>query len=52
MKIVIPIKRSNYIVVRGGYWGNYPSFLQASYRYNSYPTSRYNYFGFRIVRKK
>ena len=39
----------SYRVVRGGYWGNNPSFMQASFRFNYSPTYRSSYIGFRLV---
>jgi hypothetical protein len=37
-------------VLRGGYWYNNPSGMQASYRYFSTPSGRYYDIGFRIAK--
>ena len=37
-------------VDRGGSWDNYAFYARASFRYNSHPSYRYNYIGFRVLR--
>ncbi len=37
-------------VLRGGSWYNLASSCGVAYRYNGFPASRYEYFGFRLVR--
>jgi formylglycine-generating enzyme required for sulfatase activity len=36
-------------LLRGGSWGNYPSYCRSACRYYSVPDVRYNYIGFRVV---
>ena len=44
-------KKGSYRVVRGGYWGHYPSTLRSAQRYGFGPGNRpTNGDGFRIVR--
>ncbi|MBQ1180997.1 MAG: SUMF1/EgtB/PvdO family nonheme iron enzyme [Treponema sp.] len=40
----------NYRVQRGGSWYNYDDRCRVAYRYNRYPYSRDNFYGFRVVR--
>jgi formylglycine-generating enzyme required for sulfatase activity len=36
-------------VIRGGDWFYFANFCRSAHRYYYYPTSRYSYFGFRVV---